>query len=67
MATIIKIAYEESADAVQRVRSYLDHTVTHNPNWNGADFVIERDDYTCIEGEGYDAAALLYGIQSALR
>lgn len=68
MTTIIQIAFEESAEAVARVQHLLDETALRNPNWNGAEFTIERDDFTCIpDREDADAVSLFYDIQRALR
>ncbi len=68
MATIIQIAYEETQEAVARVRELLDETALRDPNWNGTQFEIERDDFTCIPGRDDVAAAVLFGkVQLALR
>lgn len=64
----IQIAYEESAEAVARVRALLQDVALRDPNWNGAEFEIERDDYTCIpDRDDADACALLIDIQRVLR
>lgn len=47
--TIIKIAYEVPAEAVARVESALEDVALRDPNWNGAEFSVERDDFTCVE------------------
>lgn len=66
--TTISIAYEETAEAVARVQALLDEVAMRDPNWNGADFKIVRDDFTCItDNESYDAVALLHRIIDALR
>lgn len=68
MATIIQIAYEESDAAVARVQALLAEVALRDPNWNGAVFELERDDFTCIPGrEDYDAVALYRSILRALR
>ena len=68
MATIIQIAYEETQEAVARVRELLDETALRDPNWNGAQFEVERDDFTCIPGRDDADAAVLFGkVQRALR
>lgn len=68
MATIIQIAYEESAEAVARVHALLDEVALRDPNWNGAAFKVERDDFTCIPGrDDAEACALLIDIQRVLR
>lgn len=66
--TTISIAYEEPQAAITRVQSLLDEVALRDPNWNGADFQIVRDDFTCIvDDDSYDAAALLTQIHDALR
>lgn len=65
--TIIQIAYEVPDAAVDRVRAMLDDAARRNPNWNGADFTIERDDSTCIpDDDSADACALLADVQRAI-
>lgn len=59
--TIISIAFEESAEAVARVRALLDDVARTDINWNGAVFQIVRDDFTGIEGDESAAAVILYG------
>ena len=66
MTTIIRIAYEADQAAVQRVQSLLDEVTLSDPNWNGAHFEIERDDFTSMDDQSYNAAALFARIQSAL-
>lgn len=67
-ATIIQIAYEEPAEAVARVQALLEEVALRDPNWNGAVFRVERDDYTCIPGrDDYDACRLMADIRRALR
>jgi len=66
--TTIQIAYDVTPAAVERVRTLLDDVALRDPNWNGAEFVIERDDYTCIpDRDDADACALLASIHHALR
>ncbi len=60
MATIIQIAYEECPTAVERVRALLEEVALRDPNWNGAEFEIERDDFTCIPDRDDAAAVILY-------
>lgn len=63
----IQIAHEVHNAAVDRVRAMLDDTARRNPNWNGADFTIERDDSTCIpDDDSADACALLADVQRAI-
>lgn len=65
---MITIHIEDSAsqEAVDRVRAHLDEVVLRDINFNGAEFEIERDDFTWIDAEGYDAAALLNNVQRIL-
>lgn len=65
--TTISIAYEVPAATVEAIRAMLDETALRDVNWNGADFKIVRDDFTCIEGdESYGAAALLNRINDII-
>jgi hypothetical protein len=65
--TTISIAYEVPAATVEAIRAMLNETAKRDVNWNGADFKVVRDDFTCIEGnESYEAAALLYKIQDII-
>ena len=58
--TTITISYDESKEAVARVESALEETAKTDTDWNGADFVIERDDFTCIDcDDEYAGIALL--------
>ncbi|WDJ03413.1 hypothetical protein JH314_08415 [Xanthomonas campestris] len=66
--TKIHIAHEVCADAMKRVEILLSQVAMHDPNWNGAEFTIERGDFTCIpDNESYEAAALLSSIQAAIQ
>lgn len=65
--TTIQIAHEVPADIVNKISKYLDETAIKNINWNGADFVIERDEYTCIPNdESADAVNLLIAIDKII-
>jgi len=67
MATIIQIQHEVGADALRRVQDVLFNAQNHDPNWNGAVFVVERDDFTCIPGrDDADAVRLLNQIHRAI-
>lgn len=57
--TTISIAYDVPAAAVARVESLLAEVAATDPNWNGADFKIERDDFTCIDARDEIAGAAL--------
>lgn len=65
--TTINIAYEVPAATVAVIEAHLADTAMRNPNWNGAEFNIERDDFTSIDEDGYDATALLYEIFAIIR
>lgn len=65
--TTISIAYEVSAATVETIRFMLDETALRDVNWNGTDFKIVRDDFTCIEdNESLEATALLYKINDII-
>lgn len=65
--TTIQIAYEVDAAAVARVEALLAEVALRDVNWNGVDFKIERDDFTCIpDNESADAVALLHQINRAI-
>jgi hypothetical protein len=66
--TTIQIAYEVPAETVAKIKSHLQHVAAHDANWNGAEFQIERGDYTCMpDDDSYDATALFYSIQRIIR
>ncbi len=65
--TTIQIAYDVPANAVARVEALLAEVATRDVNWNGADFRIERDDFTCIlDNESANAVSLLNQINRAI-
>lgn len=65
--TTIQIAYEVSDEAVARVEALLCEVAMRDPNWNGANFQIERDEFTCIpDDESADAVILLRQIERAI-
>lgn len=65
--TTIHIAHEVPAATVARVESLLAQVAMRDVNWNGAEFRIERDDFTCIpDDESADAVALLNQIQQVI-
>ncbi len=67
MAIVIQISHDVGAEELHRVRDVLNHAQTYDPNWNGAVFELERDDFTCIPGrEDADAVQLLNRIQRAI-
>ena len=66
--TTVQIAYEVPASAVAKIKTLLSETAMRDVNWNGADFVIERDEFTCIpDSDSADAVALLGKINSIIR
>ena len=50
MPTIIKIAYEIDEKVVSAIETHLETVPRSDVNWNGAQFIIERDDFTWIDG-----------------
>ena len=64
--TTIRIAFEVPAAYLACVQALLDETAMHDCNWNGADFVIVRDDFTSIDSDSHAAATLLNRIQRTL-
>ena len=65
--TTIQIAYEVPAATVTEIEAMLSETALRDINWNGADFIIERDDFTCIPNDkSADAVILLYAINDII-
>jgi hypothetical protein len=65
--TTIQIAYEVSSAATARVEALLAEAAQNDVNWNGADFRIERDDFTCIpDNDSADAVSLMIKIDRAI-
>ena len=61
--TTIQIAYEVPAATVAKVEAHLAETAMRDVNWNGANFKIERADFTCIPNdESADAVSLFHEI-----
>lgn len=66
--TTIQIAYEVPAATVAKIEAHLDETALRDINWNGAEFKIERDDFTCIpDDDSADAVSLLHEINNIIR
>lgn len=67
---IIQIDYDVSDEAVARVSQLLDDTALRDIDFNGAAFVIERGDGTCIVDYGgvgeYDASTLFAAINEEI-
>lgn len=59
--TIVQIAYEVPAATVAKIEAHLAETALRDINWNGADFKIERDDFTCIVDDESASAVCLLG------
>lgn len=59
MTTKISIAYDVSAEAVEKIEARLREVAAFDPNWNGARFEVERDDYTCIPDDDSPRAVIL--------
>lgn len=55
--TTVKIAYDAPDSSVKKVESILADAALRDPDWCGAEFIIERDDYTDIAGAQDEAAA----------
>jgi hypothetical protein len=64
--TTIKIAYEVPEADVLTIKELLQQTALFNPNWNNTEFVIERDDFTCMEDESMEAAVLMSEINAII-
>lgn len=65
--TTIQIAYEVSPAALARVKALLDEVALHDCNWSGADFRIEREDWTGIaDDDSANACILLNQIHAAI-
>lgn len=66
--TTIQIAYDVDAKKVQLIEAHLNEVALRDINWNGADFQIERADFTCIpDEESADAVQLLHTIFDIVR
>lgn len=59
--TTVQIAYEVTAETVSRIAEHLDNVARRDINWNGAEFNIERDDFTCIPDDESPEAVILLG------
>lgn len=64
--TVIQIAYEVPAETVAKIEAHLQHVAMTDPDWNGADFIVQRDECTCIPDESYDSATLLTSINDII-
>lgn len=60
MPTTVYIERGVGAEVVAEIQALLDEVALRDPNWNGANFVIERGDYTEVDDKDEYAAAELY-------
>lgn len=66
--TTVQIAYEVPAATVAKIEAHLAETAMSDVNWNGANFKIERADFTCIpEDDSADAVSLFKEINDIIR
>lgn len=68
MSTIVCIEHGVTDAAVGRVEQLLQHVALTDPNWNGAEFVIQRADFTDIPDprDGINSTALLHRVFRAI-
>ena len=65
--TTVQIAYEVPAAVVAKIAAHLDDVALRDINWNGTEFQIERDDFTCIaDDDSAEAASLLREINDII-
>lgn len=65
--TTIVIDYNVPNETLNRIQSHLDDVAMRDINWNGADFVIERDNFTAItDNDSPEAIQLLDEIQDII-
>lgn len=66
--TTVQIAYEVPVATVAKIEAHLAETAMRDVNWNGANFKIERADFTCIpEDDSAVAISLFNEIKSIIR
>lgn len=56
---LIHIAHEVPANKFAAIQAHLNHVSLHDVNFNGVEFDIERDDFTCIPGDDSPAKVKL--------
>lgn len=67
MTTTIQIAHDVSDATIAKIEANLATQVLRNSNWNGVNFRVERDDYTCIpDNDSDEAVALLHEISAII-
>lgn len=65
--TVVKVAFDVSDEAVERVEKIVDDVLMRDPNWNGSQIEIERDDFTCVDcSDEVAGAVLLSKVQRAI-
>lgn len=65
--TTITISYDVSDKKIKEIQALLTHEETHNINFNGKSFSIDRGDFTCIEDEeGGEYVKLLNDIRDII-
>lgn len=66
--TTVQIAYEVPAATVEKIKEHLAEVAARDINWNGVEFKIERDDFTCIpDNDSAEAVSLLHEINDIIR
>lgn len=65
--TKVVIGNEVPDGKIEEVRAYLDTVAMRDVNWSGAEFEIERGDYTYIaDDESANAVILLNGVREVI-
>lgn len=64
--TTITIAYEVSTAKLQAITNMVEEEQTHNVNFNGEEFSIERGDFTQIDKDDAEYVQLLNKIQDVI-
>lgn len=61
--TTVTIDFSVSEEALARVERALEQEAARNPNWNGAVFEIEREEYTSVQcRDEYAGTDLLHNV-----
>ena len=64
----VQIAYEVPSATVAKIEAHLAENAMRDVKWNGANFKIERADFTCIpENDSADAVSLFHEINDIIR
>jgi hypothetical protein len=65
--TTVVISYDVQDDKLKEIEVLLNDVAIRDANWNGAQFEIERGDFTCIpDDECADAVKLLNKIEAII-